>query len=57
LTENNKKKMAGLTRLIEQTFKRVLKKGFYGMARFSVSIQDGSIQDIEKEEIEKTKIS
>jgi len=57
LTENNKKKMAALNKLIEETLERVLKKGFYGMAGFKVTIQDGSIQGIEKEETEKRKIS
>lgn len=57
MTENNKKKMAALNKLIEETLERVLKKGFYGMAGFKVTIQDGSIQGIEKEETEKRKIS
>jgi len=57
LIENNKKKMAALNKLIEETFGRVLKKGFYGMTGFKVTIQDGSIQGIEKEEIERHKIN
>ena len=52
-TENNKKKKKILFRKITETFERVLKKGFYGRVGFRIFIQDGAIQDVEKEEIEK----
>ncbi len=50
---NNKRKKALLDRIINETLDRVLRKGFHGTASFSVSIQDGTIQEVEKQEIER----
>ena len=54
--ENNEQKIKSLEDLMKETFKRVLNKGFYGKACFVVTIQDGAIQDIEKQETEKRRI-
>jgi hypothetical protein len=51
--DNNSRKRDILLDLINETLGRVLKKGFFGKACFSVTIHDGSIQDVEKQETEK----
>ena len=53
VSENNKNKITSLQTLVEETLKRVLRKGFFGRISFHASIQDGAIQEIEKEEKEK----
>lgn len=52
-TDNNKKKKGCFYRLIFNTLARLLTKGYYGRVSFHASIEDGAIQDIEKQEIEK----
>ncbi|MDH3892838.1 MAG: hypothetical protein OEV49_17385 [candidate division Zixibacteria bacterium] len=46
-TENNKSKRALLLRTANETLNDVLKRGFFGMVCFSISIQDGDIQEVE----------
>lgn len=53
MTENNLKKRELLAKIIEDAFRRTLKKGFYGVIAFEVSIDDGAIQEIEKKETQK----
>ena len=54
-SENNEKKTGFFYRLIRETFARLLTKGYYGKVSFHALIEDGAIQDIEKQETEKFK--
>jgi hypothetical protein len=54
-SNNNKAKTGLLYGLIGKVFPRILKKGYYGEISFVATIQDGEIQDIKKQEIEKYK--
>ena len=55
-SENNVKKIAKLYDVIQASLERTLKKGYYGKLSFEVSIQDGDIQGIEKQENEKYRV-
>ena len=52
---NNGKKIDKLTKLIEESMEKFLTKGKYGKLVFSIKIHDGSIQDIERQEIDNHK--
>jgi hypothetical protein len=52
-TENNKKKRALLLKTANQKLDEVLRRGFFGTVCFTVSIQDGSIQEVEAQVTEK----
>ena len=52
-TDNNKKKSVQLHDLVNETFSRVLRKGYFGHVTFNAVIEDGAIQEIEKKESEK----
>lgn len=56
-TDNNEEKQGLLRRTMERMLNRVLRKGFYGEACISLSVQDGSIQDINEQVTEKHKVS
>jgi hypothetical protein len=51
----NDKKREELKKIIEETLKRTLTKGFYGKVGFSLFIENGTIQKIERNELEKYK--
>jgi len=52
-SENNKKKRAALLRTANRKLDEVLRRGFHGLVCFTVSIQDGSIQEVEAQVTEK----
>ena len=56
-SENNVKKKGLLTKIVDSTFLRILRKGFYGEMQLTVSVEDGSIQDIAEQVTEKHKAS
>ena len=48
-SENNTKKKGLLAKIVDRTLSRILRRGFYGEARFTVSVHNGSIQDIDEQ--------
>lgn len=52
-TQNNRDKIDRLLHVVREVLGRILKRGYYGSLNIKIQIEDGSIQNIDAETIEK----